>query len=58
MIGACDPVTTIDGIWEHGGAVAGYLWNNGGVFSGDFGYYVAGALVWLFMGCCASIRCS
>ena len=27
---------------ERGGAVAGYLWNNGGVFSGDFGYYVAG----------------
>ncbi len=50
VIGARDPVTTIDGIWEHGGAVAGNLWNNGGVFSGDFGYYVAGALVWLFMG--------
>ena len=30
--------------------MAGYLWNNGGVLSGDFGYYVAGALVWLFMG--------
>ena len=26
------------------------LWNNGGVFSGDFGYYVAGAVVWVLMG--------
>ncbi|MFI4878288.1 MAG: type IV secretion system protein [Steroidobacterales bacterium] len=50
VIGTRDPVTTLDGIWEHGGAVAGYLWNNGGVFSGEIGYYVAGALVWLFMG--------
>ena len=50
VVGAADPVTTIDAIWERGGTVAGYLWNNGGVFSGDFGYYVAGALVWLFMG--------
>jgi len=50
IVGAADPVTTIDAIWERGGTVAGYLWNNGGVFSGDFGYYVAGALVWLFMG--------
>ena len=33
-----------------GGAVAGYLWNNGGVFNGDFGYYVAGAIVWVLMG--------
>jgi type IV secretion system protein VirB6 len=50
VIGASDPVATLDSIWERGGTVAGYLWNNGGVFSGDFGYYVAGALVWLFMG--------
>jgi len=30
--------------------VAGYLWNNGGVLTGDFGYYVAGAVVWTLMG--------
>ena len=30
--------------------MADYLWNNGGVFSGDFGYYVAGAVVWVLMG--------
>jgi type IV secretion system protein VirB6 len=50
VVGAQDPVTTIDTIWERGGAVADFLWNNGGVFSGDFGYYVAGAAVWVLMG--------
>src|SRR5215472_8155830 len=50
IVGAQDPVATIDTIWERGGAVAGYLWNNGGFLSGDFGYYVAGAVVWTLMG--------
>jgi type IV secretion system protein VirB6 len=50
VIGASDPVHTIDSIWEQGGAVAGYLWNNGGVFRGDFGYYFAGIVVWVLMG--------
>jgi type IV secretion system protein VirB6 len=50
IVGAQDPVATIDTIWERGGAVAGYLWNNGGLLSGDFGYYVAGAVVWTLMG--------
>lgn len=50
VVGAPDPVATIDTIWSQGGAVAGALWNNGGVFSGDFGFYVAGAIVWVLMG--------
>jgi type IV secretion system protein VirB6 len=50
VMGASDPVNTIDSIWEQGGAVAGYLWNNGGVFKGDFGYYIAGVVVWVLMG--------
>jgi type IV secretion system protein VirB6 len=50
VVGVTDPVTTLDVIWSRGGAVAGYLWNNGGVFSGDFGYYVAGAVVWVLIG--------
>jgi type IV secretion system protein VirB6 len=50
VIGASDPVHTIDSIWEQGGAVAGYLFNNGGVFRGDFGYYIAGIVVWVLMG--------
>jgi len=50
IVGAQDPVATIDKIWERGGAVADYLWHNGGVFSGDFGYYIAGAVVWTLIG--------
>ena len=50
VVGAQDPVSTIDTIWERGGAVADYLWTNGGVFSGDFGFYIAGAVVWALMG--------
>lgn len=50
VVGSPDPVRTIDSIWERGGAVAGCLWNNGGVFNGDFGYYIAGAVVWCLMG--------
>jgi type IV secretion system protein VirB6 len=50
VIGATDPVQTIDSIWEHGGAVAGYLFSNGGVFHGDFGFFIAGVVVWVLMG--------
>jgi type IV secretion system protein VirB6 len=50
VVGARDPVATIDAIWEQGGAVAGYLWNNGGVLSGDIGFYLAGAVVWALIG--------
>lgn len=50
VIRAPDPVNTIDSIWEQGGAVAGYLFNNGGVFHGDFGYFIAGIVVWVLMG--------
>ncbi len=50
IVGAGDPVGLLDTIWARGGAVAGFLWSNGGVFSGDFGYYVAGAVVWVLIG--------
>jgi type IV secretion system protein VirB6 len=50
VAGSADPVATLDEIWSRGGAVADFLWNNGGVFSGDFGYYVAGAVVWTLVG--------
>jgi type IV secretion system protein VirB6 len=50
VVGSADPVATLDEIWSRGGAVADFLWNNGGVFSGDFGYYVAGAVVWTLVG--------
>jgi len=50
VVGSSDPVQTIDLVWERGGAVAGFLWNKGGVLNGDVGYYVAGVLVWLLIG--------
>ena len=50
MVGAGDPVGTIDAIWESGGAVAGTLWAKGGLWGGDFGFYLAGVIVWLLMG--------
>ena len=43
------PGRHLDAIWQHGGRWPA-LWNNGGVFSGDFGYYVAGAVVWVLIG--------
>ena len=49
VVGAADPVMTIDAIWNSGGAVAGYLFSNGGVVS-DYGYYVAGMVVWFLVG--------
>ena len=50
VVGASDPVNTIDTIWDRGGAVAGYLWSNGGLFQGNLGYYLAGLIVWALMG--------
>lgn len=50
MVGAGDPVGTIDAIWASGGAVAGSLWAKGGLLTGDFGLYLAGAIVWILVG--------
>ena len=50
IIGSSDPVDTIDTIWQRGGSVAEQLWDKGGVFSGEFGFYLAGAIVWLLIG--------
>ncbi len=50
VVGTPDPVTTIDAIWERGGAVAGYLWSNRGYLGGSIGYYLAGAIVWTLVG--------
>jgi type IV secretion system protein VirB6 len=50
VAGTADPVTTIDAIWNSGGAVAGYLFSNAGVFHSDIGYYLAGAIVWFLVG--------
>lgn len=50
LVGAQDPVSTLDAIWASGGTVAGNLWDKGGVMSGDFGFYLAGAVVWFLIG--------
>jgi type IV secretion system protein VirB6 len=50
MVGAADPVATVDVIWEQGGAIGDTLWNRGGLFNGDPGYYLAGAAVWVIVG--------
>lgn len=50
LVGTTNPVGTIDAIWANGGQVAGLLWSRGGVLSGDFGFYLAGAIVWLLVG--------
>jgi type IV secretion system protein VirB6 len=50
MVGSNDPIGTIDAIWDSGGIVAGNLWDKGGLWKGDFGFYLAGAVVWCLMG--------
>jgi type IV secretion system protein VirB6 len=53
VVGASDPVATIDAIWDSGGTVAGSLWDKAGathLWSGGFGFYLAGAVVWCVIG--------
>jgi type IV secretion system protein VirB6 len=50
MVGASDPVGTIDAIWNSGGVVAGNLWEKAGNLFSDFGFYLAGAVVWCLIG--------
>lgn len=50
VVGSADPVGTIDAIWNQGGGVAAQLWDKGGVLNGDFGFYLAGGVVWLLIG--------
>jgi type IV secretion system protein VirB6 len=50
LAGAADPIGTIDALWDRGGTVAGFLWEKGGVFNGDVGYYIAAVIVYLLMG--------
>ncbi len=49
VVGAGDPVSTIDTIWNAGGEVAGQLWARGGYFA-NFGFYIAALLVWVLVG--------
>ena len=49
VVGASDPVQTVDAIWSAGGAVADQLFRDGSGFSG-MGYMLAGVVVWLLVG--------
>ena len=49
VVGASDPVQTIDAIWNAGGAVADQLFRDGGYWS-HFGNTLAGMVVWLIVG--------
>ena len=46
LVGAGDPVATIDTIWEQGGAVAGYLSNK----PLSVTFYLAALVIWLLVG--------
>lgn len=51
VVGAGDPVATIDTIWSAGGEVAGQLWARAGHFGfSDLGFYIAGLMVWILVG--------
>lgn len=50
LVGATDPVATIDAIWASAGTVAGILYSKGASFSSDVGFYLAGVLVYCLIG--------
>jgi type IV secretion system protein VirB6 len=49
MVGSSDPVSTIDTIWESGGAVGDSLWNKAASPLSGVGFYIAGAIVYCLM---------
>jgi type IV secretion system protein VirB6 len=49
MVGAGDPVHTIDSIWNSGGAVASNLWRKDDFLS-NIGFELAGAIIWCLIG--------
>lgn len=51
VIGASDPVHTIDSIWDRGGAVADFFWTESVAFGlPDLTYLIAGVVVWVLIG--------
>ncbi len=52
ILGATDPVKSIDAIWDRGGTVAEVLWTDGSSQSmvGAAGYYIVGAVIWVLIG--------
>ncbi len=50
LVGVTDPVGTVDAIWDRGGTVAGYLWDEGGQYHFNVGFDLAAAAVWSLVG--------
>jgi type IV secretion system protein VirB6 len=51
VVGAQDPVATVDAIWNSGGTVAGNLWTKGITISwSSVGFFFAAVVVWCLMG--------
>jgi type IV secretion system protein VirB6 len=48
MVGSSDPVSTIDTIWNSGGAVGSNLWNRASAWNG-LGFCIAGTIVYCLM---------
>jgi type IV secretion system protein VirB6 len=49
VVGSSDPVSSIDAIWESGGAVADSLWSKSPLMNG-FGFAFAAVIVWCLVG--------
>jgi len=50
LVGATSPVTMVDAIWQRGGAIAAAFFDKGGLLTGDGGFYLAGAAVYVLVG--------
>jgi type IV secretion system protein VirB6 len=50
IVGANDPVQTIDAVWDQGGAAADRLFHQGANFWQDIGYSIMGAITWVIVG--------
>lgn len=50
VVGARDPVLTLDVIWDQGGEVASRLFDKGSIWPGTMGFAIAGAVVWVLVG--------
>jgi len=50
ILGGNSAMTAVDGIWVKGGSVATSLMNQAGFFDGNFGFYIAGGLVYVVTG--------
>lgn len=50
VVGASDPVQTLDAIWSQGGEVASRLYTHGGIMPSGWGFDLAAMVVWALVG--------